>query len=69
GRYDIRCTSIEDLKKGNNFSILELNGSGAEPAHIYDPNFSYLKAQTVLINYKKICTLLPWKTIKRVRHL
>jgi len=53
GRYDIRCTSIEDLKKGNNFSILELNGSGAEPAHIYDPNFSYLKAQTVLINYFK----------------
>ena len=53
GRYDIRCTSIEDLKKGKNISILELNGSGAEPAHIYDPNFSYLKAQKVLINYFK----------------
>lgn len=53
GRYDIRCSSIDDLKKGKNISILELNGSGAEPAHIYDPNFSYLKAQAVLINYFK----------------
>ena len=53
GRYDIKCTSIEDLKKGKNISILELNGSGAEPAHIYDPGFSYLKAQFVLINYFK----------------
>lgn len=53
GRYDIRCTSIEDFKKGKNISILELNGSGAEPAHIYDPKFSYIKAQAVLINYFK----------------
>jgi hypothetical protein len=51
GRYDIRCTSIEDLKKGINMSILELNGAGAEPAHIYDPEFSYLKAQSELASY------------------
>lgn len=53
GRYDIRTTSIDDLKKGKNISILELNGSGAEPAHIYDPKFSYIKAQVVLLNYFK----------------
>lgn len=53
GRYDIRCTSIEDLKKGKNISILELNGAGAEPAHIYDPNYSYFKAQIDLVNYFK----------------
>ncbi len=51
GRYDIRCKNLEDLKKGKNMAILELNGAGAEPAHIYDPNFSYFKAQQVLINY------------------
>ena len=53
GRFDIRCSSIEDLKKGKNISILELNGAGAEPAHIYDPNFSYFKAQKVLCSYFK----------------
>ena len=35
GRYDIKCTSVEDLKEGKNFSILEFNGTGAEPHHMY----------------------------------
>jgi len=54
GRFDLRCTSLEDLKNGKNISILELNGSGAEPAHIYDPNFSFLKAQKVLAEHYKM---------------
>lgn len=54
GRFDLRCTSIEDLKNGKNIAILELNGSGAEPAHIYDPKFSFLKAQKVLAEHYKM---------------
>jgi hypothetical protein len=54
GRYDLRCASIEDLKKGNNISILELNGAGAEPAHIYDPSYSYFKAQRDLAKHFKM---------------
>ncbi len=44
GRYDIKCTSIEDLKEGKNISILEFNGTGAEPNHIYDCGMSYTEA-------------------------
>lgn len=51
GRYDLRCTSIEDLKMGKNIAILELNGAGAEPSHIYDPRFSFFKAQKVIANH------------------
>ena len=51
GRYDLRCTSIEDLKKGRNIAILELNGAGAEPSHIYTPGFSFFKAQIVIANH------------------
>ena len=51
GRYDLRCTSIEDLKKGKNIVILELNGAGAEPSHIYTPGFSFFKAQIVIANH------------------
>jgi hypothetical protein len=40
----LKCTSIEDLKKGKNFSILEFNGAGAEPNHIYDCGMSYSNA-------------------------
>jgi hypothetical protein len=54
GRFDLRCASIEDLKKLQNFSILELNGAGAEPAHIYHPGFSFFKAQKVLIQHYKM---------------
>lgn len=54
GRFDLRCTSIEDLKAGRNIQILELNGAGAEPAHIYDPSYSFIKAQQVLAQHYKL---------------
>jgi hypothetical protein len=54
GRYDLRCTSIEDLKMGKNIAILELNGAGAEPSHIYDPRFSFFKAQKVIANHYRM---------------
>lgn len=44
GRYDIKCTSIQDLKEGRNISILEYNGTGAEPNHIYDCGMTYCEA-------------------------
>ena len=44
GRYDLKCTSIEDLKQGKNISILEFNGTGAEPNHIYDCGMNYREA-------------------------
>jgi len=54
GRFDLRCGSIEELKKGKNISILELNGAGAEPAHIYDPSFSFFQAQFVLADHYRM---------------
>ena len=54
GRFDLKCSSIEALKEGKQFSILELNGSGAEPAHIYQPGFSYFKGQQVIVAHYKM---------------
>jgi hypothetical protein len=48
GRYDLKCTSIEDLKDGKNIMIIEYNGAGAEPNHIYDCGMSYGKALKVI---------------------
>jgi hypothetical protein len=36
GRLDIMYNSWEELCRGENFSIVELNGAGSEPTHIYD---------------------------------
>lgn len=39
GRFDIRVPSWEDLERGKNISILELNGLTSDPAHIFDSNY------------------------------
>lgn len=57
GRFDLRCASIHDLYEGK-IKVVELNGCGAEPAHIYDPGFSFFKAMGVLIQH--------WRTIYRI---
>src|SRR5262249_34649393 len=48
GRYDLRCASIDDLENGK-VKIMELNGCGAEPAHIYHPKASLLDGVRDLI--------------------
>ena len=37
GRFDIRCQSFESLQRGEDFLIVEINGAGGEPTHIWDP--------------------------------
>ena len=54
GRFDIRTATIEDLKQGKNFKILEVNGVGAEPTHIYDPNYKLFKAWKELLHLWRI---------------
>lgn len=57
GRYDLRCASLADLENGK-IKIMELNGCGAEPAHIYHPGASLVKAMKVLITH--------WKNMYRI---
>lgn len=54
GRYDLRCTNIEDLYEGKNFKIIELNGAGSEPAHIYHPGFPLIQAYKDIIHHLKV---------------
>ncbi len=54
GRYDIKCLSIEDLKEGKNFSILEYNGSGAEPHHIYGDGNNLIEAYRIVLHHWKV---------------
>ncbi|MDP4282912.1 MAG: hypothetical protein Q8891_00680 [Bacteroidota bacterium] len=54
GRYDIMCDSIEDLKLGKNFVILEYNGCGAEPNHFYDTGYTLVQAWKEILKHWKI---------------
>ncbi|PZR22746.1 MAG: hypothetical protein DI535_25410 [Citrobacter freundii] len=58
GRYDIKAASIEDLKQGKNFQIIEFNGCGAEPNHIYDCGMSIWQAYAEILRH--------WKALYRI---
>jgi len=58
GRFDIRAASWEALKEQREFTILEVNGVGGEPTHIYDPANSLLKA------WKDLC--FSWKVAAKI---
>ncbi len=58
GRYDIKCQSVEDLKNGRNYTILEFNGAGAEPNHVYHSGYSLLGANRVFLRH--------WKALYRI---
>ena len=54
GRLDIRFNSWEELRNGKNFSIIELNGAGSEPTHMYDPKHSIFTAWREIIRHLNI---------------
>ncbi|OYU79170.1 MAG: D-alanine--D-alanine ligase [Flavobacterium sp. BFFFF1] len=51
GRIDLMYQSIEALERGEQFAIVELNGAGSEPTHIYDPEHSLFFAWKELIRH------------------
>lgn len=77
GRFDLRVKTIEDLEAGN-IQILELNGCGAEPAHIYQPGYSFFTAVGVLMrhwhdiyrisveNHRRGVTYITWREARRI---
>jgi hypothetical protein len=54
GRLDIMYSNWQDLTKGKNISIIELNGAGSEPTHIYDPSHSIFFAWKEIARHLKI---------------
>lgn len=65
GRYDIKCASIADLKNRKHFSILEFNGSGAEPHHVYGNGNTLIQAIGILLEHWKILFTISRENHKR----
>jgi hypothetical protein len=51
GRLDVRYQNWDDLRAGKHFSIIEVNGAGAEPTHIYDPKHSLFFAWKEIVRH------------------
>ncbi|MBI1224906.1 MAG: hypothetical protein GC192_06680 [Bacteroidetes bacterium] len=54
GRFDMKCRSIEHLRSTGEFKVMEFNGIGAEPAHIYDPAYPMLKKYRDIYRHWKV---------------
>ena len=54
GRYDIRFADFEAVRQGRDFTIVEVNGAGAESTHIWDRGTSIFKAWADLFTQYKL---------------
>lgn len=63
GRLDLRYNTWEELEQGKNISIIELNGAGSEPTHMYDPGHSIFFAWKEIVRHWKILA-----KISRINH-
>jgi general stress protein CsbA len=77
GRFDIRYDSLEQLRRGEAFTIIEVNGAGAEPIHMWDGRMTLRGAyQAVLWQHRHLYevgslnvkrgfpTLSPWQVLR-----
>ncbi len=70
GRMDIRYESVELLREGKNFMIVELNGSGSEPTHMYDPKHSVFYAwREIARHWKVMCKISMLNHAKGVPYM
>jgi hypothetical protein len=67
GRLDIKYNTWEELKEGNGFSIIEVNGAGSDPTHIYDPTHSIFFAWKEIIKHLNILYRISLLNKKRLQ--
>lgn len=65
GRLDIRFDNWDDLRAGKNFLIIEVNGAGAEPTHMYDPKHSLFFAWKEIVRHWLIMSKISRLNHKR----
>ena len=51
GRFDLRVSSLDNLYKGKDIKIMEVNGANSEPAHIYDPEMKLFTAYKAVFQH------------------
>ncbi len=65
GRIDVKYNNFEELVKGENLKIIEINGVISEPTHIYDPlKGSYFTALKSIKNHWKLIYIIGVKNKK-----
>jgi hypothetical protein len=61
GRMDIMYNNWDDLRTTSDFHIIELNGAGSDPTHMFDPSHSLLFAWKEIVKH----WFLLWRVSKQ----
>jgi membrane protein DedA with SNARE-associated domain len=54
GRFDVRFATLEGLRAGQDFAIIEVTGAGSEPIQVWDPDRSILSAYRELFHFQSM---------------
>ena len=65
GRFDVRYDSLDDLRAGRNFWLIEVNGAGSEATHIWDKTTKLRDAYDFLFFQQR--TLFEFGAANRAR--
>ncbi|MGD8327375.1 MAG: ATP-grasp domain-containing protein [Sphingomonadales bacterium] len=65
GRFDIRFHSVETLQRGEDFQIVEINGTGSEATHIWDRSMTLKEAYRTLFKQWRIAYEIGAENRKR----
>jgi RimK-like ATP-grasp domain len=60
GRLDLKFDNWASLKKGERFAIIEVNGAGSDPTHMYDPKHSLFFAWKEIVRH--------WHILRQISH-
>ncbi len=51
GRFDVRFSDLEAFKRGEGFTIIEVNGASSEPTHVWDRRTSVIDTYRALLGH------------------
>ncbi len=54
GRFDLKCPNEEDFVQARQIRVVEFNGVGGEPAHMYDHKYNFLDMISIMKNHWKL---------------
>ncbi len=65
GRFDMRFDSVEALSRGENFSIVEVNGIGGEAIDVWDPRLPVGEVYRRLVDQQRLLFLIGQRNRER----
>ncbi|HNE29971.1 MAG TPA: hypothetical protein PLW66_12425, partial [Saprospiraceae bacterium] len=80
GRYDVKCRTVDELREGRHFSIIEFNGCGSGVTHIFHSGLTVFQAYAEILRHWRMLAAISlhnnrvrkipyWSFWRGVQHL